>query len=201
MSSPIEALGRLTVPSAVELSRPLASLLARFRAVRQMTEQLARPLSPEDCQIQSMPDASPVKWHLAHTTWFFETFILLPHATGYKVFHPSFVYLFNSYYNAVGDRLARPRRGLITRPTLEEVYAYRAAIDRAMEDYLESAGDTLPAAVAAVIELGLNHEQQHQELILTDFKHALRKTRYGPPIAKAWPNPRTRSRNRWTGRL
>ena len=111
-----------------------------------MTESLARPLSPEDCQIQSMPDASPVKWHLAHTTWFFETFVLAPHARGFAVFHPSFAYLFNSYYNAVGDRLPRPRRGLITRPTLEEVYAYRAAIDRAMEAYLESAGEALPAS-------------------------------------------------------
>jgi ergothioneine biosynthesis protein EgtB len=153
--------------------RPAAPLLARYHSVRQTTENLARPLSPEDCQIQSMPDASPVKWHLAHTTWFFETFVLTPSAPEYTVFHPSFTYLFNSYYNAVGDRLARPNRGLITRPTLDEVYNYRAATDRAMEGFLASAGDSLPASVASVIELGLNHEQQHQELILTDIKHAL----------------------------
>ena len=104
-----------------------------YQAVRQMTERLAQPLGPEDCQVQSMPDASPVKWHLAHTSWFFETFVLVPHASGYEAFHPSFNYLFNSYYNAVGDRLARPDRGLITRPTLEEVYAYRRAVDRAMQ--------------------------------------------------------------------
>ncbi len=100
-------------------------LATRFQAVRRMTERLARPLSPEDCQVQSMPDASPVKWHLAHTTWFFETFVLNPFSPGYQVFDPSFSFLFNSYYNAVGDRLPRPRRGLMTRPTLDEVYAYR----------------------------------------------------------------------------
>ena len=143
------------------------------RATRKMTEQLASPLSAEDCQIQSMPDCSPTKWHLAHTSWFFETFVLAPHAAGFKTFDPSFNFLFNSYYNAVGDRIARPRRGLITRPGLEEVYAYRASVDRAMESYLEAAGTALAADVAAVIELGINHEQQHQELILTDLKHAL----------------------------
>jgi ergothioneine biosynthesis protein EgtB len=144
-----------------------------YQAVRQMTERLARPLSPEDCQVQSMPDASPVKWHLAHTSWFFETFVLAPGVPGYEAFHPSFSYLFNSYYNAVGDRIARPQRGLVTRPTLEEVYAYRSAVDRAMLAYLDAAGPALPTAVASVIELGINHEQQHQELILTDIKHAL----------------------------
>jgi ergothioneine biosynthesis protein EgtB len=148
-------------------------LCAQYIAIRRATEQLAQPLCAEDCQIQSMPDASPTKWHLAHTTWFFETFILVPHVSGFDVFDPSFNFLFNSYYNAVGARLARPRRGLISRPTLAEVYAYRAAVDRAMEAYLESAGDSLGSEVAAVIELGLNHEQQHQELILTDIKHAL----------------------------
>ncbi len=145
----------------------------RYKAVRQMTEQLASPLSQEDCQIQSMPDASPTKWHLAHTSWFFETFVLAARAPGFKSFDPSFNFLFNSYYNAVGDRLARPRRGLITRPTLDEVYEYRSNVDQAIESYLDTAGDTLEADVAAVVELGINHEQQHQELILTDIKHAL----------------------------
>ncbi len=120
-----------------------------------------------------MPDASPTKWHLAHTSWFFETFVLGPHAPGYKPFDPAFNYLFNSYYNAVGDRLARGCRGLISRPTLERVYAYRLAVDRGMEAYLESAAAAVPPDIDAVIELGLNHEQQHQELILTDIKHAL----------------------------
>ena len=148
-------------------------LQAQYVATRAMTEELARPLSSEDCQIQSMPDASPTKWHLAHTSWFFETFVLAPHATGFKSFHPSFNYLFNSYYNAVGDRLARPRRGLITRPTLDDVYAYRKSIDEAMESFFEHDAADLDPEVAAVIELGINHEQQHQELILTDIKHAL----------------------------
>jgi ergothioneine biosynthesis protein EgtB len=163
-------------PGSVVRSKPVAStawLGLRYRSVRQMSVRLAEPLSPEDCQIQSMPDASPVKWHLAHTSWFFETFVLAPNSPGYRPFHPSFSYLYNSYYNAIGDRVARPIRGLMTRPTLAEVHAYRAAVDRAMEAYLQSMGESLPASVAEVIELGLNHEQQHQELILTDIKHAL----------------------------
>jgi len=144
-----------------------------YQAVRRMTEGISQPLSAEDCQVQSMPDASPVKWHLAHTSWFFETFVLAPNLSRYEAFDPSFNYLFNSYYNAVGDRIARPDRGLITRPTLEQVYRYRRAVDRAMRGYLEATGDALPASVAEVIELGINHEQQHQELILTDVKHLL----------------------------
>ena len=157
----------------VEPSRSREGLGTRYRAVRQTTERLAGPLSPEDCQVQSMPDASPVKWHLAHTTWFFETFVLLPHLPGYEVFHPSFCYLFNSYYNAIGARLPRPSRGLLTRPGLDEIHAYRSAVDRALGDYLDSVKGGLLEAVADVVELGLNHEQQHQELILTDIKHAL----------------------------
>jgi ergothioneine biosynthesis protein EgtB len=136
-----------------------------------------------------MPDASPVKWHLAHTTWFFETFVLAPYAHGFEVFHPSFGFLFNSYYNAVGDRLPRPERGLITRPTLDLVHAYRAAIDRAMENYFESAGEALTSNVAAVIELGLNHEQQHQELILTDIKHALAQNPLRPAYRQGVGQP------------
>jgi ergothioneine biosynthesis protein EgtB len=120
-----------------------------------------------------MPDASPVKWHLAHTTWFFETFLLQPHKSGYQAFHPDFRFLFNSYYNAVGRQYPRPCRGLLTRPKLAEVYAYRAAVDSAVEQFFESYADALPPSTDAVIQLGLNHEQQHQELILTDLKHAL----------------------------
>ena len=160
------------------------NLRERFAAVRQMTEQLTRPLSSEDCQVQSMPDCSPAKWHLAHTSWFFETFVLAASAPGFKPFDPSFNYLFNSYYNAVGDRLARPNRGLITRPSLDDVYAYRASVDRAMESFLDSTQAALDQEVAAVIELGLNHEQQHQELILTDLKHALAQN----PLRPAYRN-------------
>ena len=127
----------------------VSSLTARYRATRGATERIAAPLSAEDCQVQSMPEASPAKWHLAHTTWFFETFVLGPNAPGYEPFHPSFGYLFNSYYNAVGDRLPRPRRGLMTRPSLDETYAYRAAVDRAMAGlHLDAAGESLADDVA-----------------------------------------------------
>jgi ergothioneine biosynthesis protein EgtB len=141
-----------------------------YRDVRAVTERLAAPLSPEDCQVQSMPDASPVKWHLAHTTWFFETFLLAPAVADYRPFHPSFGYLFNSYYNAVGDRHPRPQRGLLTRPTLGEILRYRAYVDDRMLDLLASGrGEKF----ADLVTLGLHHEQQHQELIVTDIKHAL----------------------------
>lgn len=139
-----------------------------FQSVRSRTEELAAPLSAEDQTVQSMPDASPTKWHLAHTTWFFETFVLRPHAKDYRVFDPAFEYLFNSYYEAVGPRHPRPQRGLITRPGVEEVLAYRRHVTAAMLDFLQTdhvAGD--------LVELGLHHEQQHQELILMDIKHAL----------------------------
>jgi len=139
-----------------------------FRSIRSRTEELAVPLSPEDQTVQSMPDASPTKWHLAHTTWFFETFVLRPHAPGYRVFDPSFEYLFNSYYEAVGPRHPRPQRGLVTRPGVGEVLAYRRHVTEAMLDFL--GGDH---AAHDLVELGLHHEQQHQELILMDIKHAL----------------------------
>ncbi|MFO1248061.1 MAG: ergothioneine biosynthesis protein EgtB [Alphaproteobacteria bacterium] len=144
---------------------PSQSLAQAYAAVRAYSEALAAPLSAEDCTIQSMPDASPVKWHLAHTTWFFETVILSQRA-GYKPFDPRFAYLFNSYYEALGPRHPRPRRGLLTRPSLEEVLAWRAHVDAAMGDVC---GDE---SLRDAITLGLHHEQQHQELILTDIKHA-----------------------------
>jgi ergothioneine biosynthesis protein EgtB len=142
-------------------------------AVRSASMRLREPLSAEDCQVQSMPDASPVKWHLAHTTWFYEQFILdrLP---GYKPHHPQFSFLFNSYYNAVGQRNERPRRGHITRPSLEEVELYRHTIDAAMLDLLADDNPPVPRdELQALLEIGLNHEQQHQELLLTDLKHLL----------------------------
>ncbi|MHB1561028.1 MAG: DinB family protein, partial [Isosphaeraceae bacterium] len=148
----------------------IPSLAARYRVVRAMTVRLADPLSPEDCQVQPMPDASPVKWHLAHTTWFFETFLLTPHAAGYREFHPDFSFLFNSYYNALGPRIARAERGLITRPSLDEVLAYREAVDAAVAEFLATTDEATLASTSPVLELGLNHEQQHQELIVTDLK-------------------------------
>jgi len=155
-------------------------LAGRFAAVREASERLAAPLSPEDCTIQSMPDASPVKWHLAHTTWFFETFILEPHLPGYRAFDPAYRVLFNSYYNGIGDKHPRPERGMISRPGLEEVLAYRKHVNEAMPRVLDR-------APRALVELGLNHEQQHQELILTDLKHLLSRNPRKPAYQKPWP--------------
>lgn len=170
----------MTNAAAGPAAGDIGGLLDRYRSVRAMTGRLAEPLSAEDCQVQPMPDASPTKWHLAHTTWFFETFLLVPHSPGYQVFHPSFSYLFNSYYNAVGPRAARPERGLMTRPSLEEVFAYRAAVDDAMDRYLGVMDTGLAETVASVLELGLHHEQQHQELIVTDIKFTLSRNPLRP---------------------
>ena len=146
-------------------------LLQRYAQVRDRTEALAAPLSPEDQTVQSMPDVSPTKWHRAHTTWFFETFVLGPHLAGYQTVHPAYDYLFNSYYEQVGDRHPRPERGLISRPSAEEVGEYRAAVDRALDDLIDGADANLLATILPLLELGTNHEQQHQELLLMDIKH------------------------------
>jgi ergothioneine biosynthesis protein EgtB len=148
-----------------------SGLASRYQQVRQITEKICQPLSTEDYTIQSMPDVSPPKWHLAHTTWFFETFVLLPHLPGYTVFHPQFGYLFNSYYEAVGERHPRHQRGILSRPTVAEVYCYRDRVDRAMIRLLSST--PADSDLAKLIILGLHHEQQHQELLLTDIKHIL----------------------------
>ena len=160
----------------------------RFRNVRRLTERLCAPLEAEDYQLQSMPDCSPPKWHLAHTAWFFETFVLAVHARDFRPFHPRFGYLFNSYYDAVGDRWPRPARGLLSRPTVRDVYAYRRSVDERMLALFETAAAHTLEAVAPLVELGLNHEQQHQELLLTDLKHAfglnpLRPV-YSPPAVE-----------------
>lgn len=167
-----------------------AALLAGYQAVRQLTETLTAPLSPEDQQLQSMPDASPTKWHRAHTTWFFETFILQPHKPGYCVFDDHFNYLFNSYYEAVGARHPRPERGLISRPTAATVAQYRHYVDAAITDLLDCAEDAALATLAPLIALGLAHEQQHQELLLTDIKHAFSKH----PFAPAYQSPQSFTR-------
>jgi ergothioneine biosynthesis protein EgtB len=143
-------------------------LEAAYAAVRRQTEALCTPLEIEDYVIQSMPEASPVKWHLAHTSWFFETFVLQPRLAGYRLFHPQFGLLFNSYYQTLGPRWPRPERGLLSRPTVAEVYRYRAYVDEHMARVFRPEEPT----VSGVVVLGLNHEQQHQELILTDLKHA-----------------------------
>jgi ergothioneine biosynthesis protein EgtB len=149
-------------------------LTSRYAAVRRHTLSLAEPLSDEDCGAQSMPDASPIKWHLAHTTWFFETFILEAMERDFAPFHPAFRILFNSYYNGIGEKHPRPQRGLLTRPGMAQVRAYRADVDARMARLMAAA---LPAAqhaeLAMLVTLGLQHEQQHQELMLTDVKHLL----------------------------
>ncbi|HEY5291513.1 MAG TPA: ergothioneine biosynthesis protein EgtB [Burkholderiales bacterium] len=173
---------------------PRGSRGERFRSIRLATCALAAPLSAEDCAIQSMPDASPVKWHLAHTTWFFETFVLAPHQPGYRVFDASYRFLFNSYYNAIGERHPRPERGMLSRPGLEEILAYRRHVDEAMPGLL--AGDRAPPESGALIELGLQHEQQHQELILTDAKHLLSRNPLKPAYQKQWPLTPIQARER-----
>jgi ergothioneine biosynthesis protein EgtB len=164
-------------------------LAATYRAVRSETERRASPLSAEDQLVQSMPDASPIKWHRAHTTWFFEQFLLVPHVKGYKPFHPDFAFLFNSYYVTAGPRHARTHRGVVTRPSVAEVAAYRAYVDVAMENALLTADDALLATLAPLIEIGVNHEQQHQELMLTDILHAFSLNPVSPAYDTAWQCP------------
>jgi ergothioneine biosynthesis protein EgtB len=151
---------------------PASNLRGLFLAKRHLSEALAAPLSPEDQVVQSMPDASPTKWHLAHTTWFFETFLLTPFLPGYQVYDDRFNYLFNSYYEAIGRRHPRDRRGLLTRPTATEVLYYRAHIDAAMLDLLLNVESDGNGPAASLIRLGIEHERQHQELLLTDILHA-----------------------------
>jgi ergothioneine biosynthesis protein EgtB len=161
---------------------PLAEHYSRVRA---RSLELAAPLSDEDCQVQSMPDASPTKWHLAHITWFFETFILERFETDFKAFDPAYRVLFNSYYEGVGERFPRPQRGLITRPTLIEVKCFRADVDRRMLAVLAARGDDVE--LQQLVTLGLHHEQQHQELLLTDIKHALSMNPVARAYAQRWP--------------
>jgi len=179
------------VSKAIQPSAP-GSLAERYRSVRAHSLALAAPLSPEDCQIQSMPDASPVKWHLAHTSWFFET-VILAQRPGYRPFDARFAYLFNSYYEALGPRHPRPRRGLITRPTLDEVLAWRAHVDAAMEAVLDD------PACAEAIALGIHHEQQHQELILTDIQHAFFANPLLPAYRTGAPPPAAAAPLQWHG--
>jgi ergothioneine biosynthesis protein EgtB len=161
------------------------ALAAPYERVRAATLALAAPLSAEDCQVQSMPDASPTKWHLAHVTWFFETFVLERHEPAFRAHDPRFRVLFNSYYQGVGEQHPRPQRGLILSPTLDEVRRYRSEVDARMLDLLAARGDD--AALAGLVTLGLHHEQQHQELLLTDIKHALAFSPGHPPYARRWP--------------
>jgi len=169
----------------------------RYHDVRSRTVSLVAPLSAEDCALQSMPDASPAKWHLAHTTWFFETFVVTPRVRDYRAFDPAFKVLFNSYYNGVGDQHPRNERGLLSRPSLATVLAYRTHVDHAMRECLLLADSD--AGLAALIELGLNHEQQHQELVLTDILHLLSRNPAHPAYDPAWtPDTGAADELRWS---
>jgi ergothioneine biosynthesis protein EgtB len=173
-----------------------ASLGARFASVRATTLELAAPLSTEDCALQSMPDASPVKWHLAHTTWFFETFVLERYAPGYRAFDPRFRVLFNSYYQSVGERHPRPERGLLSRPSLDAVRHYRTHVEQQLLPLFARAEHDVE--LAALLELGVQHEQQHQELILTDVKHLLARNPLQPTYLDRWPlTPLKPQKARW----
>src|SRR5688572_7705385 len=147
------------------------AMSGRYGAIRRATERLCEPLQTEDFVVQSMAEASPVRWHLAHTTWFFETFVLARAVPGFRSFDPEFGRLFNSYYQSVGEPLPKETRGLLTRPTVREVLDYRGAVDERMVGLLESRGGFAEPEVMEALETGLQHEQQHQELILTDLKH------------------------------
>jgi ergothioneine biosynthesis protein EgtB len=165
--------------SHAEVWQQTGDLRTRYRTVRAHTEHLVRDLTAEDQSVQSMPDASPAKWHRAHTTWFFEQFVLTVHAPDYSAFDDTFRFLFNSYYEAVGARHPRPMRGLLTRPSADAITAYRAHVDAAMAAFL--AGELSPEIVA-LVELGLHHEQQHQELLVTDMLHAFAQNPLRPAI-------------------
>jgi ergothioneine biosynthesis protein EgtB len=182
--------GETAVPEAhVQAPLPGAPTLAeRYHATRALSEALCAPLSEADATIQSMDDASPAKWHLAHTTWFFETFLLRDKLPDYALFDEHWAFLFNSYYEAEGERIPRPRRGMLSRPTLDEIRTWRAHVDEAMRALLDRPD------CASLIELGIAHEQQHQELLLTDIKHALFQNPLGPAM---WDAPAESEQSDW----
>lgn len=172
----------------------LSALTDRYHTVRAFTEHLCETLETEDFVIQSMTDCSPIRWHLAHTTWFFETFVLGEFDRGYKPLNPQYAYLFNSYYIQAGERFDRPRRGLLSRPTVAEILVFRAHVDGAMDRFFSTAPDVVLERARPVLEIGLNHEQQHQELMLTDVKHMLAQNPLNPvfrevdlPVGKEQP--------------
>ena len=190
MTNPASAAVATAAPHPSLVSGTLAGrLTAAFLAVRAETERRAAPLSPEDQLVQSMPDASPTKWHRAHTTWFWEQFLLGEHSPGYVPYHPDYAYLFNSYYVSAGPRHARAQRGHLTRPRAEEVTAYRRHVDAAVVKFFSDADDATLAKLVPLVEVGLNHEQQHQELMLTDILHAFAQNPIPPAYDAAWSFP------------
>ena len=186
--SAVSSLPRDAAPPSLDETR--ANWLAAFRRVRAETEVRTAPLSPEDQIVQSMADASPTKWHRAHVTWFFETFLLQPHDAGYEIFDERFPFLFNSYYVAAGPRHARPLRGLITRPNHDDVTGYRAHVDAAVERLIAEVPAAEAEGVFAILEIGMQHEQQHQELLLTDILHAFAQNPTDPAYDPTWQMPR-----------
>ena len=170
-----------------------AGLARRYRSARAISAALAAPLSEADATIQSMEDASPAKWHLAHTCWFFETFLLRDRLPGYRLFKEDWPFLFNSYYEAEGARIPRGQRGLLSRPTVEQILDWRAHVDAAMAPLLDD------PACADLIDLGIAHEQQHQELLLTDIKHALSKNPLGPAMWDGEPAAAYAQEAGWIG--
>jgi ergothioneine biosynthesis protein EgtB len=191
--SPLPGDGAKSSPPAKTkqtLDEARAAWRETFRRVRNETEARASHLSAEDQIVQSMADASPTKWHRAHVTWFFETFLLTPHDPDYKVFDERFPFLFNSYYVAAGPRHARPQRGLITRPNGADVAGYRAHVDKAVERLIETVPTADAPRVFAILEIGLNHEQQHQELLITDILHAFAQNPTDPVYDAQWQPPR-----------
>ena len=182
MTASAQATPGTTLPTT-DLSAIRQGLIERYQQVRRFTEHLCEPLVTEDYVIQSMPDVSPTKWHIAHVSWFFETFLLTWADPAYPTYHPRFAYLFNSYYNAVGPRHCRPKRGLISRPTVEETYAYRHYVDQHMLDLLDRLDEHQLLEAAPRVSLGLHHEQQHQELMLMDIKHVFSENPLYPAYA------------------
>ena len=176
----------LSPPSALT-----TSLAQQYRSVRRLSERICKPLEMEDFVVQSMPDCSPAKWHLAHTSWFFETFVLKAVDRGYESPHPQYDFLFNSYYNSVGDRHCRAKRGLVSRPTVPQTLAYRRHVDEHMLQFLEDGPEDRVAGMTPIVTLGLHHEQQHQELMLTDLKHMFSENPLLPAYVAAGPRPPT----------
>jgi ergothioneine biosynthesis protein EgtB len=192
VTKPVSAAAALTAPAPSLFSESgtiAQNLVEAYLAVRGETERRAAPLTPEDQVVQSMPDASPAKWHRAHTTWFFEQFLLVEHCPGYRIFHADYAYLFNSYYVSAGPRLARNARGLLTRPGVEDIAAYRRHVDAAVVKFLQTADETTLRKIAPLVETGLNHEQQHQELMLTDILHAFAQNPIPPAYDSSWRFP------------
>ncbi len=179
----------LEEPAVTPGTATRSALRRQFDAVRALSSQLAAALSPEDQCVQSMPDASPVKWHVAHTTWFFEAVVLKAHAPAYRVFDPRYAFLFNSYYEALGPRHPRPQRGMLTRPSHDEVRRYRDHVDASVAAFIEGADAPTLARAQPLVTLGLHHEQQHQELMLTDVKHLFSRNPLQPAYVQAVSPP------------